>query len=284
MKKIVLAGFALIFCLLIIILYQKIKFEDGKTHIIFCNVGQGDGILIRTSSSQDIILDAGPDSSILSCLWRHTPFWDRDIELMLLSHPHADHMSGMIPIFNNYKVRSFATEGLHNTTPLYKKLTEVIKEEGLESKVLFSGDTFTTKDNLRIKILGPTKEFIARTAGGLIKESKEDGSLVTLVSIGDFDAVLTGDSPLEELETSIDGIGGIEIFQIPHHGSRFNTSEDIIKKINPKLAVISVGKNKYGHPAKEILKILEALEIKTLRTDTYGDIEIVSDGKTFKVL
>lgn len=278
MKKTLLIFFILLSFLLVFTAYQKIKFDDGKLHIIFCNVGQGDGILIRTPNLQDIILDAGPDNSILSCISRHTPFWDRDIELMLLSHPHADHMAGMISILSSYKVLAFATEELRNTTSVYKKLTDVIKEKSVQTRVLYAGDSFVTKDNLSIKVLGPTKEFIARTSpGGKIGETKEFASLELLVTFGNFKALFTGDSQIEELNEARSLISGVDIFQIPHHGSRFGTDSEFLSLISPDLAVISVGKNNYGHPAPPVLKILNDLNIKTLRTDQHGDIEILVD-------
>lgn len=278
MRKFFLTTAALFFLLAGFSIYQYFKFNDNKLHLIFCNVGQGDGILIRTPNGTDIIQDGGPDDSVLTCLSRHTPFWDRDIELMLLSHPHADHMTGMISIFQDYKVKNFATEALTNTTQIYNKLVQTLKEKNITAKILYAGDSFRISDQVRLKILGPTRELIAKTPNGIIKESSEDGSLMTLITFSDFNAILSADSPLEEIHEALETTTGkIEVFQIPHHGSKFNIDEDSITRVSPKLAVISVGKNKYGHPAPEVVKILRDLDIKHLRTDQHGDIEIIID-------
>lgn len=281
--RIGLIGITLVLILIGIFIYQYFKFYDGKLRIIFCDVGQGDGILVRTTNGQDILIDGGPDDSILSCLSRHTPFWDRDIELMILSHPHEDHMAGLLGVLKTYKVKSFATEGLINTTPVYKELKNTLKNKKIEERILYKGDIFRIKD-LQIKVLGPSKELISKTPNGEISESTEDGSLMLLLSFGEFDTILTGDSPLSEAQESAGELDDIEVFQIPHHGSRFNTDENVLGEINPQIAIISVGKNKYGHPSKDIIKLLEELEIKTFRTDIYGDIEIISDRESFKVL
>lgn len=87
MKKVLLTIFFIAFGCMVFFIYQKIKFDDGKLHVIFCNVGQGDGIFIRTPRGSDIVVDGGPDNAVLSCLWGHMPFWDRTIELMVLSQP-----------------------------------------------------------------------------------------------------------------------------------------------------------------------------------------------------
>lgn len=277
MKKIILTSFILLFLLSSFAVYQYFKFNDSKLHIIFCNVGQGDGILIRSPNGLDIVVDAGPDDRILSCLSRHMPFWDRKIELMLLSHPHADHMTGMVPILNSYKVSAFATEKISNTTVIYEKLAKVLQDKNIKTQYIYAGDSFQIPDGLSFKILGPSEEFTKRTSpNGKIGESKEFASLISLVSFGDFDSILTGDSQIEGLKEALaDTFGPIEVFQVPHHGSKYGTDLEILEILKPKLAVISVGKNNYGHPTKFILDLLSEFNIKTLRTDQHGDIEII---------
>lgn len=286
MKKVLLTAGILILLLVSLAIYQKTKFEDGKTHIIFCNVGQGDGILINSPKGLHILVDAGPDNSILNCLSSHIPFWDRKISLMVLTHPHSDHMTGMVSVLSSYKVADFGTEELVNNTYIYNKLIQNLKDKNIKKQFLYAGDSFETSDGLAFKILGPSKEFLAKAnPSGIVGESKESGSLSTLLSFGSFSVILTGDTPIEELKEGLDifEIPDISVFQISHHGSSYNTDKDLVEKIMPKLAVISVGKNKYGHPSNEVIKILRDLDIKYLRTDQHGDIEIITDGKNLRV-
>lgn len=262
-----------------LVIYQSIIFNDGKTHLVFCNVGQGDAIFIRSIKGLNILIDGGPDDSVLGCLSRHMPFWERKISLVILTHPHADHMTGLISVLKDYKVGSFATEKLINNTSIYNKLLQYLKNDNLRINYLFAGDLFETQD-LNIKILGPTSEFLQRANPmGVVGESKESGSLTTLLSIGGFDAILTGDTPIEEFNEEINdfSVPKISIFQISHHGSVYNTDSNLISEISPKLAVISVGKNNYGHPSQNVINILNDLKIPFLRTDKHGDIEVIAD-------
>lgn len=265
--------------------YQILVFSDGKLHIIFCDVGQGDAIFIRTPKGNDILLDGGPGDSVLSCLADNMPFWDRSIELMLLSHPHEDHLAGLISVLERYTVLQFATERLANKTAGFAALQKAVENESLTLRYLFSGDTVKTKDGVTVWVLGPSQSFLTSTSpGGTIGEKEEFASLVLLVSYGSFDVMLTGDSQAEGLEEALTGLlSAIEVLQVPHHGSKTGLTSSLVGKINPQLAVISVGKNKYGHPSAQTLGILGDQVIRVLRTDKNGDVEIVSDGNGFAV-
>lgn len=278
MRKFIFSSIILVFALATFSIYQYLKFSDGELHLVFCNVGQGDGIFIRTPSGTDIVLDSGPNDSIISCLSNHMPFWDRSIELALLTHPHEDHMRGFISILKNYEIKNFATENLANDTQTYGQLIEQLKGLSLKVQNLYAGDKFRLSDGLTIKVVGPTKEFLERTSPeGKIGESHEFGSLELLLSLGSFNALTTGDSQIEELNEALPYLPKVDVFQIPHHGSKYGTNSELLSAISPKFAAISVGKNKYGHPTQEVLGILEEQKIKYFRTDQHGDIEIVVD-------
>lgn len=280
--KFVLFGFLALLGLSVIFSYQYSRFNDGRLHVVFCNVGQGDGIFIRIPSGTDILIDGGPDNSVLSCLQNHMPFWDKQIELMILSHPHADHLNGLISVLEGYNVLYFATEKLNNNTEGFKELNKSIRSEKAKMKYVFNGDNIKFKD-VSLKILAPNKEYLERTSpGGNINETGEFSSLISLLSFGSFDLLLTGDSQIAELEEVMKSVNlpFTEVMQVPHHGSKTGLNSNLIYQIRPGIAIVSVGKkNRYGHPSKEILKILEEQKIKTLRTDQSGNIEIVSDGK-----
>lgn len=286
-KKIILIIFVACIAILLTLIYQNIIFVDHKLHVTFCDVGQGDAIFIRTPQGSDILVDGGPDNSVLNCLSKRMPFWDRTIELVILTHPHADHLNGLISVAKNYKIVSFATENLSNTTQGFSLLVDLIKKEGVRIRHVYANDKFKLRDGVVLEIVGPTKEFLGFTSPqGLIGESSEFGSLLTLVKYEKFSVLLTGDSQAEELSEAVRTslfAKGISVLQVPHHGSRTGLTSEILDILNPKLAVISVGKNSYGHPTAFILDLLKTLNIKTLRTDLDGEVEVVSDGNTFKV-
>lgn len=279
----IIAFFSLIVLSASIFLYQEYqKAPDGKLHIIFCDVGQGDGIIIRTPKGSAIVYDGGPNDQILSCLSSHIPLWQRTISFVAMSHPHADHFVGLIGILKRYRVNHFITEKLTNAIPAFEVLQEEIVAKEIPQKYLYRGDRIKTKDGVVLTILSPTKEFLKSSSpGNSIGESKEFANLITLVSYGSFSLLLPGDSQANAITQSLQSISpNISVIQVPHHGSATGLSQEIFNSIHPSLAVISVGlKNRYGHPASSTLKLLKDNSIKILRTDQNGDIEIVSDGK-----
>lgn len=289
MKKYFLIATVLLFLLVGIFVYQNITYNDKKLHVVFCDVGQGDAIFVRTPQGSDILIDGGPDDSVLNCLGKHMPFWDRTLELVILTHPHADHFMGFFSVLKNYKIKSFATEELMNTTTGFASLMDKIKSQKIPIQFVLAGDKFILRNKVILEIVGPTKEFVEQTSpGGTIGESSEFASLETLITYGKFSALLTGDSQVAELEQGVrvkrEGLSNLSVLQVPHHGSRFGLTQKILDVLNPELAVISVGKNnKYGHPTAFILDLLKSANIKTLRTDQNGEVEIVSDGRGWGV-
>lgn len=265
-----------------IFFYEQARFGDGKLHVVFCDVGQGDAIYLRTPKGIDVLVDGGPNDAVLGCLSSHMPFWDRSIEMVFLTHPHADHLTGLISVLERYTVLSFNTEELINTTAGFTKLTETIRVNKIKSRYIGAGDTFRMKDGVSVKVLGPSRRFLQETSPDrTIAEKREFASLVLKVSFGSFEVVLTGDSQREGLREGIERVGeAVDVLQVPHHGSKTGLDADILTRIKPRFAVISVGKkNRYGHPNKETLKLLGDKDIKILRTDQNGEIEITSDGK-----
>jgi len=270
-----------------IVFYQYPRFNDNKLHVVFCNVGQGDGIFIRTPSNKNFIIDAGPDDKIIGCLEKHMPFWERNISIAFLSHPHLDHFAGFNYLMKRYNLISFATEDLNNKSASFQGLLNQLNDKKLRIQHLTSGDSFKIKDGTRFSVLAPTKNFIDKTSpNGQIGENGEFASLIMMVSYGSFRAVFTGDSQASELEQAIsdNSIAGTKILEVPHHGSKTGLSIEILNRLRPNYAIISVGAhNRYGHPNKFTLDLLNELGIKILNTSKNGDIEIISDGKNFKI-
>lgn len=285
MNKAVFFCFLSLTGLFLLFLWQQVSFHDGKLHLVFCNVGQGDAILLKSPSGSLILFDAGPDEKIDACLSRHLPFWQRKLSLALLSHPHLDHFFGFFRVLKNYQIAQFATENLVNSSEVFQKLKKSLAEKKIETRFLAFGDSFSLEDGLRLRVLGPKNQFLAATSpGGKIGENSEFGSLVIVVSYENFHALLTGDTQARELRDALEAFGSqIDILQVPHHGSKTGLTNEILEGVKPGLAVISVGRNKYGHPAKSTLSLLANYRISLLRTDQAGDIEIISDGTTWKV-
>jgi len=242
--------------------------------IIACDVGQGDGILITKGSFQ-MLIDGGPGKKIASCLGRYIPFWDRKLEAVVLTHPDADHVTGLVDVFQAYSVGSFLTSGVDNETEVYKALVNQIALKKPDIIYARSGQAFKVGE-LGFEILSPTSSMLIN----IDPEKANNYSVVVKLTYGKFDALFTGDIEDEISDKLADNynFNAVEYLEVPHHGSKNGLSEKLLLEVNPQIAVISVGKNnRFGHPSQEVLDILK--NTKTLRTDQLGDIVVESDGE-----
>lgn len=268
------------FCIVFIFgyaIYQYFTVFDGKLHIIFCDVGQGDGIYIRTPNGTDIVIDAGRDDRILSCLSSHMPFWDKTIELAFATHPDADHIAGFLYILQGYKVNHYNTVEVKKDTGVFMKINTILEKQRVPVRYLTAGDVYTLSDGVIIKTFWPTDSFIKK------KDSDANRySLVQLLSYKKFDTILNGDIESDILNSIFSSGVGVDVFKLPHHGSRTGIDSRTFTLIKPRLSIISAGKNNsYGHPHQEVISELEKYHLKYLRTDQVGEVEVVSHGLGF---
>jgi len=241
--------------------------------MVVCDIGQGDGIYIRADNGADLIVDGGPDNRILDCLSKHMPFWDRTIEVMILTNPDADHLRGVTHIIDSYKVIHYATVDFPKQTAAYKLLQSKLRQKNITTEYYFSGEKIIF-GKTEFSFLWPDKSF----NGGTVN----DNSVVGRLTFGNFSALLTGDVGANILDTQ--KIGKVNVLKVPHHGSKTGMSDIFLNETMPNLAIISVGKhNNYGHPASLSLELLKKHNVKTLRTDLNGEVEVVSDGNSYWV-
>jgi len=271
---------------------------DGKLHIVFCDVGQGDAAYIRTPSSHDILIDGGPNDKVLTCLGNHMPFYDRTIDIIVLTHPQKDHLQGLISVIQRYNVKYFVIGPEGNETEGYKLLLENIKKENIPVKNLYQGDEFSL-GNVKFSVLWPERNYVASQLSPQLIDSSylSQGNILGLATAtdpnnfsyylhlqyGTFDTLFTGDGDIkiqpEIIRTA--NLPDVEVLKFPHHGSKTGISSEFLELIKPEFSVISVGKNSYGHPTNEAIKQLNDRAIEIKRTDLEGDIEVVSNGNTW---
>lgn len=293
--------------LIIALLFTSTRETTGLFKVVFCSVGQGDAIFIKTPSGADILVDGGPDERVLSCLSENMPFWDRDLDLVIVSHAQADHIGGLISVLKQYKIGKLIIGPETAETPEYRELAKIVVEKNIAVTNPYSGQEINFNDGLLAKILWPEKNWLSynlRTKEGKIlgistlekdtglfgKEiyySDDLNKVCTLVlfTYGKFSVLLTGDADesIQPLILQKNNLGKVTVLKVPHHGSKKALLEQFLQAVKPDLAVISVGKNSFGHPAQEIIKRLADLQISLLRTDLDGEIKIVSDGEMWEV-
>jgi competence protein ComEC len=252
---------------LILLCWALFSLPDGRLHVIFCDVGQGDATLIVYRRTQ-ILVDGGPDQKVLQCLDQNLPFYDRRLEMVVLTHSEDDHQTGLIDVLERYDVRYFVSNGLNNSSATFSELEKTKKGKKVLPVLIKTGDQIKI-GSLHFSVLWPPKGY---------PQTKElnDSSVVLNLSFRSFDVLLPGDIS-EKIEKSLDATKA-EVLKVAHHGSRFSTSQAFLEMIQPKLAVICVGQNHFGHPTQEVLNRLKEAGVKILRTDKTGEIEIVSDG------
>ena len=265
---------------LIILLPFVILFSwpSQKLHLIACDVGQGDAILLSKGFTQ-VLIDGGPNSKVLDCLSSNLPFWDRTIELIIATHADKDHIAGLADVIERYSVKQIVSNSIIVDSNVFKNFRkqasdkgisvyspqkgENIKIAGMEFKVLWPpkrlGDISIWKQNSKEKVLGKTNT----------KEGRNDDSIVLYLKYKNFDAILTGDitSKIEKQIIQDYQFKDIEVLKVAHHGSKHSSCSEFLKAINPQIAIISVGKNAWGHPTKEVLERLQSIGAKILRTD-----------------
>jgi len=257
---------------------------DGRVHVIALDVGQGDAILVETPAGGRLLVDGGPDPDrLLVALDEQIPPWDRRIDLVIVTHPHEDHVGGLALLIERYRVARLLEPGMAGPGPAYAAFEAALASRNQSSGRLAAGDRFVL-DNVRFDVLWPDRAAVPPeppdTGSGI-----NNVSIVLLGSYGAQRFLLTGDA-----EEGIDpilvarGLPPVDLLKVAHHGSRTATSDALLGAARPAVALISVGaKNTFGHPAPGTLARLAAHGVTTYRTDLEGSLDAALDGHTLSV-
>jgi competence protein ComEC len=257
---------------------------DGRLHIVFCSVGQGDAAYVRFPDGRDMLVDGGPDAKVIDCL-------GRKIDIVVLTHPQKDHMQGIIPVFERFSIGYFLRSDVANSSEGYQALMSIVRKKHVSEKFLTVGDNVSIGPTT-LSFIWPSQNQIAKSTGasdvlGATDTELNDYALVFTMRYGNFDALFMSDAD-SHIQAEFTGQPvfkyPVEILKVPHHGSKTGMTQDFIGWVKPELAVISVGKNTYGHPSIEAVNMLQSINSRILRTDKVGDIEVVSDGKNWSVI
>ena len=244
--------------------------------VSFLNIGQGDAILIQSPSGEKILIDGGPDRSVLRELSKKLWPWDRNIDVLIETHPDKDHITGLGYVLERYQVDYFLESGIpdQTATSLHVK-DDVRKEKGIQHLIVRRGMRLDFGDGAYADVLSPDTDQSTQKV-------TNDGSVVLHVVYGKTSFMLSGDlpSPYEDHLVALDGTQlKSDVLKAGHHGSRYSTDSLWLAAASPQFVVIQAGKgNSYGHPHKEVLERVEKQGAELLSTIDSGTITFESDG------
>lgn len=247
--------------------------------VSFLDIGQGDAILIETPDGNDILIDGGPDRSVLRQLPKEMGILDRTLDLVIATHPDKDHIAGLAGVFERYAVGAYIEPGVVHDSPYVDALAYAVEAEtSLVRHVARRGMRIHMGEGTYADILYPDRD--------VDHVESNTGSIVMRLVYGNTSFMLTGDAPssIEDYVIELDkGLLGSTVLKAGHHGSKTSTSEVFIDTVGPQIAVISAGKkNSYGHPAPEVVSRLQQNGVTVLSTIDSGTIVLESDGTTVR--
>ncbi|MBU0766871.1 MBL fold metallo-hydrolase [Patescibacteria group bacterium] len=251
-------------------LHELALLPDGKLHVRFLDVGQGDSIFLITPSGKQVLVDGGPDMSTFEHLGKYMPFFDRSIDLLVLTHPHTDHLASLPEVTKRYSVGRILLAGTEATASRYLALLNEVKEQSIPVSIVDPANDIDLGDGAVLDIVWPTKSF--RNDKNL-----NNSSVVMRVLFADQSILLTGDIEEEAEDALLETGADIRslVLKAPHHGSQTSSSSGFLLAVNPIKTIISVGEeNGFGHPHPETISRYFDLNIPMLETRDVGTVSL----------
>ena len=278
--KLLFGSLVIIAAVLLVVIFGRPQ-ASGDLKVYFLDVGQGDAEYIKNPDGTDILIDGGPDQSVLSELGKVMDFGDREINLVILTHPHADHVTGLVEVLGRFQIDEVWETKVEYPSATYDSWQNKIKDKNIPDKLVVAGETRNFGE-VKIEVLYPLSPLENRRIDNL-----NNASIVNRLEYKKFSVLFTGDAEKEVLgkllAQNTDAIH-VTVLKVSHHGSSTGITEDFLKVVRPAIAVISSGKdNKYGHPAASTINLLKSYAVRIFRTDQNGTVEINSDGEGYWV-
>ena len=248
--------------------------REKSLRVYFLDVGQGDAILVESPAGNRLLIDSGRNRQVISELGRAMPFGEKDIEVVIATHPDADHIGGMPEVFDRFDVSLHVSPGIKEDGELENLVTKKVAAEKSQTLTASRGQVVDLGGGAKLTILFPDRDVSDWVSN--------DASIVARLDYGESSFLFTGDAGIKTENILISRPQEIDadVLKVGHHGSRTSTSLSFAEAVSPEYSVISAGKdNSYGHPHSEVLKILESAGGEIVETSEHGMILFESDGK-----
>ncbi len=258
--------------------------DEGALRIYAFDVGQGDGLLVISPGGKHVLIDAGPSEAEHELVASLKKLGIKDLDLVVATHPHADHIGGMRWVLDNFPVKKFLDSGQTYSSVTYEKMLQEIKAKRIGFIEAQKGQNLELDSGVKFEVINPSRPLITHVrSGGSIQNAN---SVVMRLSYGDFAMLFTGDAEFETEDRLMEAGSTLTatVLKVGHHGSRHATSLEFLNRVHPQAAVISAGANNdYGHPSQETLDRFRQDKIEVWRTDLHGELMILSDGKKYEI-
>jgi competence protein ComEC len=256
--------------------------QSDQLKIEAIDVGQGDGLLISTPGHKNVLIDAGPTEAADDVIQALNHEGAQQVDLVVATHPHADHIGGMVKVMDTFPVKLFFDSGQPYSTKTYTQMLNKIRQKQIPFILADPGQEFELDNGIVLHVLAPIKPFITQSRGSV----ENANSIVIRLTYKNFSVMFTGDSEQETEERMLTTYPDLsaKILKVAHHGSLYATGAAFLSRVSPEVAIISCGaNNNYGHPGQSTLDRLKAVVKELYRTDLEGDITIYSDGTSYWV-
>jgi competence protein ComEC len=272
-------GIILVSTILSVLTVRANVVNDGFLRIYFLDVGQGDSIFIQNYNGNQVLIDGGPDNKVLQELGKVMPFNDRSIDMVVLTHPHSDHIIGLIDVLKRYQVGNILENNYPYEAPEYTEWNNLKTDSNVVEAI--AGQVIDLGGGVTMEVIYP-----GESEAGQKNSNPNNSSVVLKLKYGTESVLLTGDieASVEKKLTMNGSDLNSDFLKVPHHGSKTSSTDGFINAVSPVDAFIEVGaKNTFGHPSPSTIEKLDKNQIKYYRTDIDGTIQLILDGQNFLI-
>lgn len=269
----------LVFFTYTLLVYERAIFSFNTSKVSYIDVGQGDSILIQSPSGKQLLIDGGRSSDVVESLRKIMPYFDYSIDVVIGTHPDADHIGGLPKVLEMYDVGAFFEPGSTSDSKIYESLEQSINVKQIPH--------ILARENMVIDF-GDGAYFVMLFPGQDVSRWETNNSSIVGMYVHNTTSFLfTGDAPVateQYLLKKYSHYLDTDVLKLGHHGSRTSSSNDFLKYARPGLAIISAGKgNSYGHPHEEVIERLNNLDIPYFSTAEMGTITLGTDGSVIRL-